>query len=54
MDWPTVADRLFGSDHAIVAEGDFLGGSATFDGATIAIVGTTNHAAVAGLANGST
>jgi len=46
MDWPTLATRLFGDHHAIVADGDFLGGTALFDGATIAIVGTTNHAAV--------
>jgi malonate decarboxylase gamma subunit len=46
MDWQTVASRLFGDAHDIVADGDFLGGTATFDGATIAIVGTTNHAAV--------
>ncbi|MFL6696499.1 MAG: biotin-independent malonate decarboxylase subunit gamma, partial [Vitreoscilla sp.] len=46
MDWRSVATRLFGDAHAIVADGDFLAGTATFDGATIAIVGTTNHAAV--------
>ena len=46
MDWEGVASRLFGDDHDIVADGDFLGGTAAFDGATIAIVGTTNHAAV--------
>ena len=46
MDWQGVATRLFGADHAIVADGDFLCGSATLDGATLAVVGTTNHAAV--------
>jgi len=46
MDWSTLATRLFGDSHAIVADGDFLGGTATFDGARIAIVGTTRHAAV--------
>ena len=46
MDWQALATRLFGADHAIVADGDFLAGTATFDGATLAIVGTTNHAAV--------
>jgi malonate decarboxylase gamma subunit len=46
MDWQGVATRLFGTDHAIVADGDFLSGSATFDGATLAVVGTTRHAAV--------
>jgi malonate decarboxylase gamma subunit len=46
MDWQSVATRLFGADQAIVADGEFLGGTATFDGATIAVIGTTNHAAV--------
>jgi malonate decarboxylase gamma subunit len=46
MDWQTVAARLFGADHAIVADGDFLCGGATFDGAPIAVVGTTHNAAV--------
>ncbi len=46
MDWHTLAARLFGNDHAIAADGEFLGGTAVFDGATIAIVGTTDHAAV--------
>ena len=46
MDWQSVATGLFGGAHAIVADGDFLAGTASFDGATIAIVGTTNHAEV--------
>jgi len=46
MDWQGVATRLFGSDHSIVADGDFLHGTAAFEGATLAVVGTTNHAAV--------
>ena len=46
MEWQTLATRLFGEGHAIVADGDFLAGTAMFDGATIAIVGTTNHAEV--------
>ncbi|HEY9028978.1 MAG TPA: biotin-independent malonate decarboxylase subunit gamma [Burkholderiaceae bacterium] len=46
MDWRSVAARLFGTDHAIVADGDFLCGTAEFDGTTLAVVGTTNHAAV--------
>ena len=46
MDWPAVAAALFGTDHAIVADGDFLSGSAAFDGGEIAVIGTTNHAAV--------
>ncbi|MEP6505836.1 MAG: biotin-independent malonate decarboxylase subunit gamma [Betaproteobacteria bacterium] len=46
MDWSTLATRLFGADHAIVADGDYLSGTAAFDGATIAVIGTTRHAAV--------
>jgi malonate decarboxylase gamma subunit len=46
MDWQTLATRLFGCDHAIAAEGDLLRGSAVVDGATIAVVGTTNHAPI--------
>ncbi len=46
MDWQQVASRLFAADHAIAADGDFLCGTAQFDGATLAVVGTTGHAAV--------
>ena len=46
MDWRAVADGLFGADHDLVADGDFLAGTARFDGATLAVVGTTNHAEV--------
>ena len=46
MDWRAVVAGLFGADCAIVADGDFLAGTASFDGTTIAVVGTTNHAEV--------
>jgi malonate decarboxylase gamma subunit len=46
MDWNVLATRLFGRDHAIEAEGDLLRGVATVDGATIAVVGTTQHAPI--------
>jgi malonate decarboxylase gamma subunit len=46
MDWQTLASRLFGSDHAIEADGDLLRGSAVVAGATIAVVGTTHHAPI--------
>ena len=46
MDWKTLAERLFGTDHAIREEGDLLHGSAGFDGQTIAVVGTTRHAPI--------
>ncbi len=46
MDWTTLAETLFGSDHAVTADGDFLSGTGQLDGQPIAVVGTTNHAAV--------
>ena len=46
MDWTTLATRLFGPDHGIRADGDFLVGSVSFDGAPIELIGTTNHAPI--------
>ena len=46
MNWTDVATQLFGSAHDIHADGDFLSGSASFDGRTIAVVGSTNHAPI--------
>ena len=46
MDWNLLASRLFGPDHGIAADGDFLQGTARFDGQTIAVTGTTNHAPI--------
>ncbi|MDE2566583.1 MAG: biotin-independent malonate decarboxylase subunit gamma, partial [Burkholderiales bacterium] len=46
MNWHGVAQALFGGSHDIRADGDLLGGSAEFDGATVAVVGSTNHAPV--------
>lgn len=45
-DWKTLATRLFGPDHGITAEGDFLHGTAALDGAPITVVGTTGHAPI--------
>ena len=46
MTWSDLADALFGKQHAITADGDFLIGTATLAGQTLAIVGTTNHAPI--------
>jgi malonate decarboxylase gamma subunit len=46
MDWNTLATRLFGEQHVIAADGDFLHGSVSFDGAPLTVVGTTNHAPI--------
>ena len=46
MNWNTLATQLFGPAHSITAEGDFLQGTATFDGEPLAVLGTTNHAPI--------
>lgn len=46
MDWTTLTTRLFGPDHGVRADGDFLHGSVTFDGAPLEVIGTTNHAPI--------
>ncbi len=46
MKWSDVATQLFGPDHGIQADGDFLSGSASFDGCTLAVVGSTHHAPI--------
>lgn len=44
--WNLLATTLFGPDHGIQAEGDFLHGQTRFDGAPLTVVGTTGHAAI--------
>ena len=46
MNWTEVAGQLFGTQHTIQADGDFLSGSAELDGAPITVLGTTNHAPI--------
>ncbi|MBC5766394.1 biotin-independent malonate decarboxylase subunit gamma [Ramlibacter albus] len=46
MNWNDLATRLFGDRHDIREERDLLRGTATFDGATLCVLGTTNHAAI--------
>lgn len=46
MDWTLLAEKLFGKDHGITREGDFLQGTVEFDGEPLAVVGTTAHAPV--------
>jgi malonate decarboxylase gamma subunit len=46
MDWHAVAERLFGPEHAIEADGDLLRGHGVLDGRTIAVVGSTCHGPV--------
>ena len=46
MNWIQLVTALFGPFHDVNAEGDFLRGSAVFEGQSIAVVGTTNHAPI--------
>lgn len=46
MECQTLAGELFGSEHGIARDGDFLHGTATFDAAPITVVGTTGHAPI--------
>jgi len=46
MDWKSLATTLFGSDHRIAQDGDFLHGTVEFDGAPLTVIGTTNHAPI--------
>lgn len=46
MDWNILATTLFGADHGIVRDGDLLRGTVDFDGAPLAVVGTTGHAPI--------
>ena len=46
MNWNTLATQLFGPEHGITADGDFLQGTAMFDGQPLAVLGTTNHAPI--------
>lgn len=46
MDWQDLATRLFGAEHGIHAEGDFLQGTVMFDGQPLAVIGTTGHAPI--------
>lgn len=46
MDWHTLTTALFGADHTVRATGSFLHGTATLDGATLTVIGTTDHAPI--------
>jgi malonate decarboxylase gamma subunit len=46
MEWNTLAAVLFGCDHGITQDGDFLHGTASFDGRPITVIGTTHHAPI--------
>jgi malonate decarboxylase gamma subunit len=46
MKWQAVCEALFGPGHDVTEDDELLRGSAQFDGETIAVLGTTNHAAI--------
>jgi malonate decarboxylase gamma subunit len=46
MNWQTLAKALFGAAHTIERKGDVLTGTADLQGQTLAVVGTTAHAAI--------
>jgi len=46
MDWTLLAERLFGKEHGIARDGDFLRGEVEFDGEPLAVIGTTAHAPI--------
>ena len=46
MEWSSLAQRLFGPDHGLRADGDFLSGTVSFDGQPLVVVGTTGHAPI--------
>jgi malonate decarboxylase gamma subunit len=46
MDWTTLAERLFGIDHGLQADGDFIHGTVSFDDKPLTVIGTTHHAPI--------
>ncbi|APW37550.1 biotin-independent malonate decarboxylase subunit gamma [Rhodoferax koreense] len=46
MIWTELLNRLFADRHQVTCEGELLRGTAQLDGETLAIVGTTGHAAI--------
>jgi len=46
MQWDILVTQLFGPEHGMRADGDFLQGEATFEGEPITVIGTTNHAPI--------
>ena len=46
MNWQALVEQLFGPDHGIQVDGDFLSGTALLDDAEITVVGSTHHAAI--------
>ena len=46
MNWQALVQSLFGDAHTIERSGDVISGTAQLQGQTLAVVGTTDHAAI--------
>lgn len=46
MAWKALAGKLFGPDHGLREEGDFIAGDVLFDGRPLTVIGTTRHAPI--------
>lgn len=46
MNWQDLARALFGSGHALEAHAQLIRGTASFDGQTISVIGSTEHAPI--------
>lgn len=46
MNWQTLVEALFGQAHTVTRSGDVISGEASLQGQTLAVVGTTDHAAI--------
>ncbi len=46
MKWEDLLPALFDAGHQVARDGDLLSGTAAVRGRTVAVVGTTNHAAI--------
>jgi len=46
MNWEPLLDALFDADHHVTCTGELLSGTAQVKGRTVAVVGTTHHAAI--------
>jgi malonate decarboxylase gamma subunit len=46
MNWQTLVQALFSDSHTIKRSGDVLSGAAELQGQTLAVIGTTDHAAI--------
>lgn len=46
LDWKSLCDRLFSDGHDVVLEDGVLHGSGTIGGRVVAVIGTTDHAAI--------